>query len=149
MARVSPRFYHLGIRSRLQKPKSFFFGGGIPVWRLWILTFETNVGATPPTCRIAAGEREFNKRLSAGRVVSEHGNGYLKQRWQSFRKLPIALNKQKDVASVCDWMSACCVLHNLVNKLRSGADTFLMSQKQTALRKSSIAMICFHNAGRI
>ena len=64
----------------------------------------------------------FNERLSAARVVSEHGNGILKARWQSLRALPICVNEPSDVQFVCDWISACCVLHNIVNQRRLEAD---------------------------
>ena len=69
----------------------------------------------------------FNERLSAARVVSEHGNGVLKARWQSLRALPICINEPRDVQTVCDWISACCVLHNIVNQRRFEDDAIQYS----------------------
>lgn len=65
---------------------------------------------------------EFNLRLSRGRVVSEHGNGVLKARWQSLRGLPICINQASHVRYACDWILACCVLHNMVNEVNMSED---------------------------
>eukprot|EP00474_Spongospora_subterranea_P008040 CRZ08498.1 hypothetical protein [Spongospora subterranea] len=64
----------------------------------------------------------LNLRLSSARVVSEHGNGILKGRWQSLRGLRICINKPEDVRFACQWISACCVLHNMVNRERRTED---------------------------
>ncbi|KAH9138253.1 hypothetical protein LEN26_005375 [Aphanomyces euteiches] len=65
----------------------------------------------------------FNTHLVSSRAVSEHGNGILKGRWQSLRGIPLRIRKPRDVATVCDWIIGCCVLHNLVNNLQRSADT--------------------------
>jgi hypothetical protein len=70
-----------------------------------------------PAASIPENE-EFNLRLSRGRVVSEHGNGILKGRFQSLRCLPVCIAKASDVEFACDWIIACCVLHNMVNSRR-------------------------------
>eukprot|EP00474_Spongospora_subterranea_P003016 CRZ03474.1 hypothetical protein [Spongospora subterranea] len=85
------------------------------------LTRQMLVPYRQPAASVAENE-EFNFRLSRGRVVSEHGNGILKGRWQSLRALPICINKGVHVNLVCDWIVASCVLHNIVNSRRLVAD---------------------------
>ena len=92
----------------------------------------------------------FNKMLSQARVVSEHGNGILKGRWQSLRGLPVCINKQADVQAACDWIIACCILHNIVTRCRRDADTIesvddsddaeMGSNESDATRISSIGL---------
>jgi hypothetical protein len=66
--------------------------------------------------------KEFNEALCSQRVVSEHGNGILKNRWSSLKRLPIQINRTVDVSRACEWIIACCVLHNIVNQLNNPAD---------------------------
>ena len=66
--------------------------------------------------------REFNTRLSSGRVVSEHGNGVLKARWQSLRGLPVVINEPIHVRKACSWILACSILHNIVTNLHLPSD---------------------------
>ncbi|KAF0774994.1 hypothetical protein AaE_001306 [Aphanomyces astaci] len=55
-------------------------------------------------------------------VVCEHGNGIWKGRWSSLALLPLDIRTSRDAKTVCDWILACCVLHNIVNRLRNGED---------------------------
>ncbi|ETV78981.1 hypothetical protein H257_07766, partial [Aphanomyces astaci] len=68
-----------------------------------------------------SGNNAFNTGHASLRVVCEHGNGILKGRWASLSCLPVFIRRSGDVKIVCDWILACCVLHNVVN-LRNGED---------------------------
>ena len=57
--------------------------------------------------------KPWNKSLSGARVGSEHGNGMLKNRWASLKRLPHQIQKGSEIKDVCDWIHACAVLHNL------------------------------------
>ncbi|RHY99221.1 hypothetical protein DYB31_010806 [Aphanomyces astaci] len=50
----------------------------------------------------ASGNDAFNTGHASLRVVCEHGN---------------------DVKTACNWILACCILHNVVNRPRNGEDT--------------------------
>lgn len=69
-----------------------------------------------------AHNAEFNEILCGQRVVSEHGNGILKGRWSSLKNLPILMNSEKDVQRSCDWITCCCILHNMVTSLNRKED---------------------------
>jgi len=103
-------------------PGQFFSPGE---YQLGDSGFSLNKQMLVPYRQPAAAEpanEAFNKMLSKARVVSEHGNGVLKGRWQSLRGLPVCINKQADVKSACDWIMACCILHNMVNSCQREAD---------------------------
>ncbi|ETV70223.1 hypothetical protein H257_14252 [Aphanomyces astaci] len=71
----------------------------------------------------ASGNDAFNTGHASLRVVCEHGNGILKGRWSSLSCLPVFIRRPSDVKTVCNWILACCILHNVVNRLRNGEDT--------------------------
>jgi hypothetical protein len=74
----------------------------------------------PQSCEYSNGI--FNTGQASMRVVCEHGNGILKGRWASLSFLPLDIRSAQDQKTVCDWILACCVLHNIVNRLRNGQD---------------------------
>jgi hypothetical protein len=103
-------------------PERFFSNGqyqfgdsGFALTKQMIVPYRQPAASSPEN-------EEFNLRLSRGRVVSEHGNGILKGRFQSLRHLPICIAKASDVEFACDWITACCVLHNIVNSRRFDSD---------------------------
>jgi hypothetical protein len=56
----------------------------------------------------------FNYQLSKLRVVNEHCIDMLKARFQSLRELRILIQDKRDIALICAWFQACCVLHSLL-----------------------------------
>ncbi|RHY18805.1 hypothetical protein DYB25_003461 [Aphanomyces astaci] len=68
------------------------------------------------------GNDIFDTGHASLRVICEHGNGLLKGRWSSLVLLHVAIRNERDVQFVCNWILACCVLHNIVNRLRNGED---------------------------
>ncbi|KAJ8943221.1 hypothetical protein NQ314_009794 [Rhamnusium bicolor] len=54
-------------------------------------------------------ERNFNYKLSHCRILIEHTFGLLKQRFRQLYHL-----KLRNIESICHFIRACCVLHNLI-----------------------------------
>ena len=53
----------------------------------------------------------FSAWISSFRVVVEHANGILKNRWASLDGLRVQIKKQSDISYAIDWIESCCVLH--------------------------------------
>ncbi|XP_017469591.1 PREDICTED: uncharacterized protein LOC108361483 [Rhagoletis zephyria] len=60
---------------------------------------------------LTAAQKNFNVKLSSGRVAIEHTFGILKQR---FRQLYYC--KLRGSRKLCHFIRACCVLHNIANE---------------------------------
>jgi hypothetical protein len=56
----------------------------------------------------------FNSYLAHSRVRNEHCIGVLKARWQSLKELRHRLHTDESMESLCRWVFACCVLHNIM-----------------------------------
>jgi hypothetical protein len=56
----------------------------------------------------------FNELFSRARVLIEHVNGILKARWQCLKGLRNQMRTTKELASICQHIIACLVLHNLM-----------------------------------
>lgn len=59
---------------------------------------------------LSRAQKNFNMKLSSGRVCIEHSFGMLKQR---FRQLYYC--KLEGIKKLCHFIRACCVLHNIAN----------------------------------
>jgi hypothetical protein len=68
--------------------------------------------------------RRFNKHLSAARVKIEHCFGILKSRFPSLKSLPIYIRHAKDHKKACEWIVACCILHNMILTIDGKDDWF-------------------------
>jgi len=68
--------------------------------------------------------RRFNKHLSAARVKIEHRFGALKSRFPSLTSLPIYIRRAKDHKKACQWIVACCTLHNMILTIDGNDDWF-------------------------
>ena len=62
--------------------------------------------------------RRFNKRLSRIRIDIEHAFGILKRRWKSLTGLRIRVRNKKSYTYVIKWITACVVLHNILQDIR-------------------------------
>ena len=47
-------------------------------------------------------------------MIIEHVNGLLKARWASLRGIRIQVKRVKDLKAVCDHITVCLILHNLM-----------------------------------
>jgi hypothetical protein len=65
-------------------------------------------------CTRPVKEGVFNRQLSSLRVSVEHAIGILKNRFQSLRGLRIRVDKKNGHRRACEWISACCVLYNII-----------------------------------
>eukprot|EP00474_Spongospora_subterranea_P010901 CRZ11359.1 hypothetical protein [Spongospora subterranea] len=104
-----------------KNPNHHFSPGQYQLGDSFTLSKQMLVPYRQPAASILENQ-QFNLRISRARVVSEHGNGILKGRWQSLRGLPICINKPSDIKFACQWITAGCVLHNMINKERLAAD---------------------------
>lgn len=57
---------------------------------------------------------KFNEHISKMRVVIEHVNGILKNRWSSLKGIRTQLKNKEELVIICDHIKACCVLHNVL-----------------------------------
>lgn len=62
--------------------------------------------------------KEFNYCLASSRVRNEHCIGILKSRWGSLREMRQQLRNDNDHRAFIDWVVACCVLHNMLARLK-------------------------------
>lgn len=70
--------------------------------------------------------QEFNKIISAVRVVIEHVNGILKGRWSSLRGIRRQINKHEDFLWINNWIVCAIILHNILVELNDHwADEYL------------------------
>jgi hypothetical protein len=56
----------------------------------------------------------FNARLSSARIKIEHTNGLLKERFPILTRVDVLIKKDRDVAKIVQLVTACCVLHNML-----------------------------------
>ncbi len=75
-----------------------------------ITPFRQRTGPRPPK------ERIFNEQLSHVRICVEHAIGILKNRFQSLRELRIRVDKENGHRRACEWITACCVLYNIIQE---------------------------------
>jgi len=59
--------------------------------------------------------RLFNELFSSARCVIEHVNGMLKGRFNSLKGVRILVCKLSDFKRMNEWITVCCVLHNILN----------------------------------
>ncbi|KAE8228482.1 hypothetical protein CF326_g6581 [Tilletia indica] len=64
--------------------------------------------------------KKFNKALSSVRIDIEHAFGLLKGRWASLRGLRLRVLNEEHMQGVCNWIIACCVLHNVLISVKDG-----------------------------
>ena len=77
----------------------------------WLMRpFQDNGALTP-------AQRHFNKELSQGRIVVEHGFGQTKGRWRCLDK-----RIDEDTGRIPHTIIACCVLHNICILLQDDFD---------------------------
>jgi hypothetical protein len=76
----------------------------------------TNATITPFKQPLASMEpySTFNHLHSSARVHVEHCIGRLKSRFQSLRGLRIQILDRDDHKRACQWIIACCVIHNML-----------------------------------
>lgn len=60
----------------------------------------------------------FNRKLSSLRIDIEHAFGILKGRWGSLVGLRILLRLKNLYKFAVKWITACCVLHNILVNIR-------------------------------
>ena len=80
---------------------------------------NTNTVITPFRKRLGPRpikERIYNRQLSSVRVSVEHVIGILKNRFQSLRGLRIRINKNNGHKKACEWITACCILYNIIQE---------------------------------
>jgi hypothetical protein len=65
-------------------------------------------------------KEKFNHCHAYARVVIEHTNGILKQRWQSLDGLRTPMNNKGSLKFLCEWVETCIILHNFT--ILSGDD---------------------------
>ncbi len=61
--------------------------------------------------------RKFNYYISKERIVVEHVNGILKQRFQSLSGLRIAMQNKDQHKLAVMWFEACCTIHNILQNI--------------------------------
>lgn len=61
--------------------------------------------------------RAFNMTFARARVIIEHVNGLLKNRFSSLRNLRIQVKKRKDFDSINRWIMSCLILHNICTRM--------------------------------
>lgn len=68
---------------------------------------------------------KFNKYFSKYRVRIEHCFGRLKERFCSLKELRMRLIDAKSSKYACQWITACCILHNIIIDINDDSfDTF-------------------------
>jgi hypothetical protein len=56
----------------------------------------------------------FNELFSSARVVIEHVNGILKNRFSSLREMRTQIKEKSDFKRINDWILVCLILHNIL-----------------------------------
>jgi hypothetical protein len=59
----------------------------------------------------------FNSRLSTARIKIEHTNGLLKERFPILSSMKVLIKKDSDVLKVVKLVTACCILHNMLQNV--------------------------------
>eukprot|EP00474_Spongospora_subterranea_P002048 CRZ02506.1 hypothetical protein [Spongospora subterranea] len=107
-----------------RNPESYFSPGQYNITDSGI-ALKRRRGVLIPYIAPQCNERsnaKFNLRLSQARVSNEHVNGLLKGRFQTLKGLRLKLNDASSAKRIVEWVSACIILHNIVQGRRCAQD---------------------------
>ncbi|OAD76758.1 hypothetical protein PHYBLDRAFT_63040 [Phycomyces blakesleeanus NRRL 1555(-)] len=76
--------------------------------------YVVHVIKKPKNKELCDADKAFNSYIAMTKIKIEHAFGILKERFFSFKRLPIKIRSRKDMDMVNSWIRVCVILHNFL-----------------------------------